>query len=181
MQIWEGQTGGEDGCLSAGGLWSLSCSKVLEEHARSSSPAFYPPPDSLRSVQRRYCWSLLTTAEAGLSVPVCVCMRAGSDHHSKLYTIHQHLWESWFMITILIIISVLFFFPSKSHAQDFSLSFQTICEWHGDGGINQIKTPTENNNKKLKKTDLNRFFLLKCEATDSFWHQSWILLYALFS
>jgi len=75
MQIWEGQTGGEDGYLSAGGLLSLFCSRVLEELTRSSSPVFYP-------------------AEAGASVPVCVCMSVGSDHHSKLYTIHQHLWGS---------------------------------------------------------------------------------------
>lgn len=91
MQIWKGQTGGEDGYVSAGGLLSLFCSRVLEELTRSSPPALYPPPASLRNAQRRQCWSLLMKAEAGFSVPVCVCMSVGSDRHSILYTVHQHL------------------------------------------------------------------------------------------
>lgn len=91
MQIWEGQTGGEDEYMSAEGLSSLFCSRVLEELTRSSSPAFSPLPASLQSVKRQF--QSLMTAEAGFSVPVRVCM-SGSDHHSKLYTIHQHLWRS---------------------------------------------------------------------------------------
>lgn len=47
MQIREGQMGGEDGYLSAGGLLSLFCSRVLEELTMSSSPALYSLPASL--------------------------------------------------------------------------------------------------------------------------------------
>lgn len=94
MQIWEGQTGGEDGYLSAGGLSSLLRSRVLEELTLSSSPASCLLPASLSSVQRQQCWSLLMMDKTGFSVPVCVCVSVGSDHHSKLYTIHQHLWRS---------------------------------------------------------------------------------------
>ncbi len=53
MQMWEGQTGGEDGYLSAGGLSSLSCSRVLEELIWSSSPAVYPLPASRSSHEGR--------------------------------------------------------------------------------------------------------------------------------
>jgi len=45
-QTVEGQTGGEDGYLSAGGLSSLLYSRVLQELTCSSSPACYPLPAS---------------------------------------------------------------------------------------------------------------------------------------
>lgn len=95
------------------------------------------------------------TAEAGFSVPVRVCM-SGSDHHSKLYTIHQHLWRSWFMITILINAVICHFrfrfFPSKwvSCTGIFFFFTSNYFWWHKDGGINQSTTPTKIKNKTKK-------------------------------
>merc|ERR1712035_19131 len=72
VQIWEGQTGGEDGYLSAGGLLSLFCSRVLEELTWASSPAFYPLPASVRSVQRQQCVS--SHDSQGWTFCPCMCL-----------------------------------------------------------------------------------------------------------
>lgn len=86
MQMWEGRAGGKDGYFFLlGGLWSPFC-RVLEELASSFRPASCPA--SLRSDA-----VLLRSAKPGFSVLVCVCMSVGSDHHSKLYTVYQHLGE----------------------------------------------------------------------------------------
>lgn len=115
MQIWEGQTGGEDGYLSAGGLSSLFCSRVLEELI----PVLFSCFLSYASLAAKWGETTVLVSSHGgrgwFSVPVCVCMSVGSDRHSKLYTIHQHLWRSCFMIIILIIaVNLGCFFPSKS-------------------------------------------------------------------
>lgn len=145
MQIWEGQPGGEVGYVSAGGLLSLFCSRVLEELTRSSSPALYPLPASLRNVQRR------RSSRDGRGWIFCPCMCL----HECWFWSPQHIVynpSASFEIYdyhIAVIHHVSFFFPSKWVSRTgFLFSFQTICGWRGDGGINQIKTPTENKNKK---------------------------------
>jgi len=61
MQTVEGQTGGEDGYLSAGGLLSLLYSRVLQELTCSSSPACYPLPAS--AVKRAEMTALVSAHE----------------------------------------------------------------------------------------------------------------------
>lgn len=114
------------------------------------------------------------------SVPACVCM-SGSDHHSKLYTIHHHLCRSWFIVTILIMllfIIFLVFFPSKwVSCTGLFFHFRLFLMTWRWGGINQHTYREQNQDKKKW---FEQVFLLKCEATDSFWHQSWLLLLTLF-
>lgn len=95
----------------------------------------------------RYGSILLRSAKPGFSVLVCVCMSVGSDHHSKLYTVYQHLGEVVLLSpyrSLLLFIVLGFVFPNKSRTWDFFLFVCFILFFRlfdtELGGMKQIKT-----------------------------------------
>lgn len=72
MQTWEGQTGGEDGYLSAGGLLSLLYSRVLQELTSSSSLASYPLPAS--AIKHAEVTALVCSWRPGLDFCPWMCL-----------------------------------------------------------------------------------------------------------
>lgn len=117
MQTWEGQAGGQDGCFfSAGGTLVSFLQQGARRTCRVLSSCFLscqPPLSSSLFLLRR--------AEPGLGV-LCVCVSVGSDHHSKLYTVYQHLgevvlWLLYGSLLLFIVLSIVF--PNKSHTSDF--------------------------------------------------------------
>lgn len=117
MQTWEGQAGGQDGCFFSAGGTLVS---FLQQGARRTCLVL---SSCFLSCQPRLSSSLFLPqrAEPGLGV-LCVCVSVGSDHHSKLYTVYQHLGEVvlWLPYGSLLLFIVLgFVFPNKSHSCDF--------------------------------------------------------------
>lgn len=162
MQTWEGQAGGQDGCFFSAGGTLVS---FLQQGARRTCLVL---SSCFLSCQPRLSSSLFLPqrAEPGLGV-LCVCVSVGSDHHSKLYTVYQHLGEVvlWLPYGSLLLFIVLgFFFPNKSHSCDFFLClfyfiFETI--WHRVGGMKQIqnKTNTESRFEIFFSTEMWCYWL----------------------
>lgn len=123
------------------------CSRVLEELPPSSPPALYPLPAAHRNE----------------------CMSVGSDHHSRSYTIHQHLWICFTLIVlILAIVCHASFLSFQVHcSQELFFLFSLFGDDMEMGGWNRLK-----HLQRTKKEKTRDFFILKCKAAYSFWHQS---------
>lgn len=154
MQTWEGQAGGQDGCFFSAGGTLVS---FLQQGARRTCLVL---SSCFLSCQPRLSSSLFLPqrAEPGLGV-LCVCVSVGSDHHSKLYTVYQHLGEVvlWLPYGSLLLFIVLgFVFPNKSHSCDFFSLFVLFYFWNyltqswGD--------ETDSKQNKYRKQIWNIFF-----------------------